>query len=114
MKIAVRLGEQAFHLMLFNLCSQNGYGDYEGFADCEWGINLPVVASRLNYLGFKVDGCNDRICRAQKSSLRVTIFPAGRLIIEGVHPDSPSEALKTLLDILELRAVPSQVEEFVT
>lgn len=114
MRIAVSAGEKSFHIMLFNLYSQGGFGDYEGFADCELGLDLTAIAGRLQGLGFQLEGCNDLICRAQKNPLRVTIFPAGRLILEGVSPDKPSEALRVLMDILNLSSQQTPVEGIVT
>jgi hypothetical protein len=98
MRASVNWNGETVTLTVFNLCSQQGVGDYEGFGDHELSLDLPGISQRLNDLGYIIDGVNEQICLAQKDRLQLTLFPNGRIIVEGVKPDDPKLALAIMAE----------------
>lgn len=100
MRSTLLIDGQPSQWVVYNLCSQDGAGDYEGFADRVLQLNLPKIAARLEVLGYLVEGFNEQILLANQGEQALTIFPEGRLIMEGVRPDEAARAAHILTMVL--------------
>ena len=63
-------------------------------------LDLLSASRSLGDLGYEIEGVNEQICLAQKGDLQVTLFPDGRIIVEGVAPDDPSLALAVMAEAI--------------
>lgn len=79
---------------VYNLCNNDGYGDYECFPDRELCLDLPAAIPRLRVAEFQVRAVNPHLCLiAYGEAVEITLFASGRVIIEHLAPDDPREAL---------------------
>lgn len=83
-----------------NLCSYGDKGDYELFAERELDLNMQLVKRRL-----KIGAGGKWSEQAGKFSFKrveITIYNEGRVIMEGVSPDTHQAAFELLKEILSV------------
>jgi hypothetical protein len=93
MKYTMKIDGQSHRFVVFNLCSQNGYSDYEGFVNGDLTLDMAAVVDRVKAMGFRIDAWNNQLCLAQNDHLYLTIYPSGRIILERVPGNDPKDAL---------------------
>jgi len=86
---------------VYNLCNNNGYGDYECFPDHELRLDLRTAALRLRAGNFGVRAFNRHLCLlSYEETVEITLFASGRVIIEHLSPDDPQVALGLVHQLL--------------
>jgi hypothetical protein len=94
-------GEIPLAYRVYNLCNNDGYGDYECFPDHELELDLRAAIPRLRAEGFRVRAVNPRLCMiAYGEAVEITLFASGRVIIEHLAPDDPRVALSLTRQLL--------------
>lgn len=87
-------GEIPLVYRVYNLCNNDGYGDYECFPNHELQLDLQAAIPRLRAEGFRVRVVSPRFCLiAWGEAVEITLFASGRVIIEHLSPDDPRVAL---------------------
>ncbi len=97
---------EQIQLIIFNLCSHDGSGDYEVLPDRTLYLNLPTMREDILNAGFFIEGVNKELCLARREKLFITIYPVGRILLEGVKPDQPEVAVQILQEILPITISP--------
>ncbi|MGC8880140.1 MAG: hypothetical protein ACP5R2_13035 [Anaerolineae bacterium] len=94
-------GEAPLTYRVYNLCNNDGYGDYECFPDHEMQLDLRAAIPRLRARGFWVQAANSHLCLiAYGEAVEITLFASGRVIIEHLAPDDPRVALSLTQQLL--------------
>ena len=91
------------HDILFysiNLCSYGDSGDYELFASQELDLDMQSVKERLKD---EINGkWSEQAGQFSFKQVEVTIYCEGRIILEGVKPDTHQAAFELLKEILSI------------
>jgi hypothetical protein len=93
MKLIININEKSHCFIIFNLCSQNGYSDYEGIVNNGLDLDMEAVVERVKGMGFCIETWNNKVCLAQKDNLYLTIYPSGRIILERVPGNDVNDSL---------------------
>ena len=100
MRLDIKIGEESHQFVVFNLCSQNGYSDYEGIPDRDLALDMTTVVNRVIAMEFRIECWNDLLCLAEDDCMYLTIYSSGRIILEKVPGYDPQIALPYFMQVL--------------
>lgn len=100
MKKSINLDGKIVTFYGINLCSYNDKGDYELFASEE--LNLDMEKIQRSITGFRDIKTSIEVLQfTLKTGTRITLYSEGRMILEGLCPDTHEAAFALLESILE-------------
>lgn len=98
MKKSLRIVHREVQFYSINLCSHDDVGDYELFPVEKVKINIRKIIERLHD---KADvKWSSMAAQFTYKKIRISIYTEGRVILEGVKPDSHEEAFRFLEELL--------------
>jgi hypothetical protein len=101
MKAPVTVSGSAVTYLLTTLCNHGEYGDYQAFPASPLALDLVAVGQRLKAAGAGSVRTNGQRLAFEWSGVAVTLFSAGRIILEHVVPDRQAAAAGILKAVLE-------------
>jgi len=105
-KAAARFRGMALTVYALELCFYGERGDYEVFPDRELGLDLVPLGKGFADRGWAVDESGPEVIMFQDpEGTEYTLYPDGRLIIEGLKPGSPAQAWTQAQGILGFEVV---------
>jgi hypothetical protein len=105
-KAAARFRGIALTVYALELCFYGERGDYEVFPDRELGLDLESFGKGIADRGWDIEeGGTEVIMFREPEGPEYTLYPDGRLIIEGLKPGSPEQAWTQARGILGFDAV---------
>lgn len=106
MKAPVRFRECALTVYALELCFYGEKGDYEVFADRELALDLEPLGDDLAGRGWVIEERGRELLMFRDDAgTEYTLYPDGRLIVEGLIPGSVEQAWSRACEIMGFKAV---------
>lgn len=84
-----------------DLCHYGDRGDYEVFPDRVLTLDVCTRSAQLAGAGFEIDYTSAEVSVFRdRYGTEFTMYPDGRLIVEGLRPGSPRQAFDAAAEIL--------------
>ncbi len=99
MKKLFKIGKRKIHYYSINLCSHDDVGDYELFPAEKVVIDIKGIVNRFREKGnIKY---SSMAAQFVYKDIKISIYSEGRVILEGIKPDSHEAAFRFLEEILQ-------------
>ncbi len=105
MKQIITIARHEVQYYSTNLCSHGDVGDYELFPAEKLEINIKEIVER--YRDRTTIRWSSLAAQFSLKDVKVSLYAEGRVILEGIKPDSHEEAFRFLKEILSGKTIPA-------
>lgn len=101
MKTAATYKGQAISVYAIELCHYGDRGDFEVFPDRELALDVEGKVGELETRGYDVECASPEVLIFHgDAGTELTLYPDGRLILEGLRPGSTAQAIEVAAAII--------------